>query len=87
MKEGIRVLLWPARSPDMNIIEIAWSALVRAVYDGGRQLETLDDLRECLQYEWENLELDYIQKLVSSMPRRVWELYNKRGKETKYKMF
>ena len=78
------VMDWPARSPDMNCIENAWGALVRAVYNGGRQFDTVDDLVEALLYEWEHLDMDYIRSLISSMPRRVWQLYQKRGNETKY---
>ena len=74
----------PAKSPDMNCIENAWGALVRALYDGGRQFDTIKDLHEALIYEWEKLDIEYIRSLISSMPRRVWELYKKRGNETKY---
>ena len=81
---GIVDLPWAPRSPDMNIIENCWGVLSRAVYDGGRQFDTIDDLKECLIYEWEKLSLEYIRNLVESMPRRVRELYVKRGRETKY---
>ena len=51
MEEEIVELAWVARSPDMNPIENIWGILARAVYREGRQFDTLDDLREALQYE------------------------------------
>ena len=75
---------WAPRSPDMNCIENCRDALSLTVYDQGRQFDTLEDLKECHIYEWEKLHIDYIRSLISSMPRRVWELYIKRGRETKY---
>ena len=84
MESGITDLPWVPRSPDMNVIENCWGAFSAAVYDGGRQFETIEDLKECLIYEWEKLSLDYIRTLMSSISRRVMELYVKRGRETKY---
>lgn len=52
---GIVDLPWAPRSPNINVIENCWSALGAAVYDVGRQFDTLEDLKECLIYEWENL--------------------------------
>ena len=75
---------WPPRSPDMDCIENCWGQLSQAVYKGGRQFDDVHELKECLTYEWENLSMDYVGKLISSMPRGISELYNKRGSSTKY---
>ena len=82
--EKIELLDWTPRSPDINVIENCWGYLARSVYQGSRQFDTVDDLKEALLYEWENLPLSHIRSLIESMPRRIWELYNKRGSETEY---
>ena len=84
MESGIVDTEWAPRSSDINCIENSWGALSMAVYDGNRQFDTIDDLKECLLYEWENLSLNYIRELIMSKPRRVWELYQKRGHVTNY---
>ena len=43
-------------SLDMNYMENCWGSLTMAVYEGNRQFDTLDDLKQCLLYEWENLD-------------------------------
>ena len=48
------VMRWPAKSPDLNIIENLWGILSRAVYKHGRHFECLEDLMECIDEEWEN---------------------------------
>lgn len=41
-------------------------------------------MKDSLYYEWEKMDIDYIKSLVESFPRRIWELYQKRDRETKY---
>lgn len=50
--EGLTEMDWMARSSDMNCTENCQGRLSRALYDGGRQFDTVDDLREALVYEW-----------------------------------
>ena len=75
---------WSAKSPDLNCIENAWGELTRRLYDGGRQFDTVEDLTEALNYEWDNLSMDYIRKLIESMPNRVRECQLKGGRITNY---
>ena len=83
MEAGIVDMGWAPKSSDMNCIENLWATLSLAVYDGNRQFDTVEDLKECLLYEREKLPQEDIQNLISSMPRPEWELYQKRGGITK----
>ncbi len=83
MEAGIADMDWVIRSPYINPIENCCEASAAAVYDGGRQFESVEDLKERLIYEWENLSMQGISSLVASMPRWVWELHAKRCCETK----
>lgn len=58
--------------------------LSRALYDGGHQFDTVDDLCDALIYEWDKLDIGEFRKLVESMLRCVWQLYNKRGRAIDY---
>ena len=48
------VMRWPAKSPDLNIIENLWGIISRAVYKNGRYFDRLEDLMECIDEEWGN---------------------------------
>ncbi len=75
--EGIIDMAWlPIKS--------AWGELSRRLYADARQFDSVEDIREALYYEWVNLELDYIRKLIFSMPDRVEGCRTNRGRATKY---
>lgn len=75
---------WPSKSPDMNIIENVWSILARKVYEGGRQYNNKNELKEAIEASWENIHQDQIQSLYDSLPRRILALHDAKGKWTKY---
>ena len=52
-ENNISVLSWPARSPDLNIIENCWAQLVRGVYANGKQHEDVEELKNAIVGEWD----------------------------------
>jgi hypothetical protein len=80
----IKVLPWPACSPDQSIIEHCWDY----VDDRVRELEVkprnLDELWDVLQAEWEKIPLSFIRKLYDSIPRRINAVLCNKGSYTKY---
>jgi transposase len=81
---GIKVLAWPAKSPDLNIIENCWADLSRAVYAAGRQFKTVNELKEAIEREWAKLSLKRISALYDSLPNRMVEVIAKNGGSTHY---
>lgn len=67
----MNVMAWPALSSDMNVIENCWGTQSRALYHGGSQFDTLENLCKALTYEWDNLNQEVIRNLITSVPRRV----------------
>ena len=80
----VAVLNWPAKSPEINVIENAWTWLVKDVYQGYRQFDYLDDLREAIVDAWDRMPQSYINKLIESMPTRCGRVILSRGGPTKY---
>lgn len=75
---------WAPNSLDMNCIENLWGELAMTVYGKGRQFDDIEELKEAMFYAWDSIDLATVRNLISSMPRRVITLYNKRGYSTKY---
>lgn len=74
------VLPWPARSPDLSIIEHVWDQL-------GRQLRpsaNLGVLEAQLQQLWADLPQERIQRLYDSIPHRIAACLQARGGATPY---
>ena len=65
-EDALQHLLWPAQSPNLNIIKPLWSVLeskVRSRFPPS----TLKQLEE----EWHSIPLENIQNLPESVPRRI----------------
>lgn len=81
-KKKIRVLDWPAQSPDLNPIEHLWDELGRRVQE--KKHSNKRELWESLQKEWTNITEDSINRLIESMPRRCAAVIASKGMATKY---
>lgn len=78
----IRVLPWPANSPDLSPIENIWRIIKRKVRQ--RRPKTIEHLEACIRQEWENIPISTLEKLVSSMPRRLMSVVRRRGGVTQW---
>ena len=76
------LLPWPSYSPDLNPIENLWFLVDRMAK--ARSCNTALDLFEALEAAWKAVPLDYLQKLIDSMPRRVQAVIKAKGSYTKY---
>lgn len=81
---GVTVMPWPARSPDLNPIENLWGWMVQRVYANGRQFAAIPELREAIREAWEAIPLRVMEDLVGSMTNRLREVIMKKGGITKY---
>jgi hypothetical protein len=74
----------PGVSPDANPIENCWTALSRLVYKDKPSFHTKDQLKEAILKGWEELEVEKINNLCSSIKRRLLAIYDAKGGCTKY---
>lgn len=79
----IVTLEWPARSPDLNLIEHMWDMLGRRVCR--RVFNTLDEVRAALVEEWNAIQQEYIRTIILSMPARMQAVIEARGGNTSYR--
>lgn len=79
----IRSLPWPARSPDLNPIEHVWDYLGRKIKEGG-VLPDLNSLKSALITSWNEMPITFVNRLIESMPRRIGEVIEAKGGNTRY---
>jgi len=80
----IGALPWPAQSPDLNPIEHVWDYLEKRVRGRSSTPKSKAELALALQEEWVAMDPQYLENLVSSMPRRVDAVIQSKGHPTRY---
>lgn len=83
-EHNVEVLPWPPVSPDLNPIEHVWDMLGKRIRRRNVQPRSLNQLRNALLEEWENIPQNAINALVTSMPRRIAAVSAARGGHTRY---
>ncbi|GFV42155.1 transposable element Tcb1 transposase [Trichonephila clavipes] len=64
-------IVWPARSPDLNLIENVWDTLGRQVAGRNYPPTNKNTLIRALPEEWDKLPQQLLDNVVQCMVRRV----------------
>jgi len=82
-QQQFNVMQWPPYSCDLSPIEHLWDELGRRVY-ANHQIHNVQDLRNALTAEWQNIPQADIARLTRSMRRRILGTITARGGHTRY---
>lgn len=69
--QGITVMDWPAQSPDLNPIEHLWEHIKHQLNTWDMPPKGVHELWERAAGEWNEIEAEVCQNLISSLPRRI----------------
>ena len=62
---------WPPQSPDLNPIKHLWNEVDKHLRLSGSSPTSRHDLWEKIQVVWQSIEVEFVQKLIFTMPERV----------------
>ncbi|GFX20056.1 transposable element Tcb1 transposase [Trichonephila clavipes] len=75
----IELLPWPARSPDLSLIENMWPMVAQRLTQITHTAATPDQLWQRVEAAWFAVPQEHIQSLFESMPRRVAAVISNNG--------
>ena len=84
LERGIRLIWWPAFSPDLNPIETVWNKMKDWIQDNCPEKLTYDQLRGAVLAAWEQISPEFLSELVDSMQARCEAVIRANGMYTEY---
>lgn len=81
---NINVFPWPAKSPDLNIIEHVWAKMSKAIYRPHYRAGTKEELKDHVMEHWEDIDLEFIRTLYDSIPSRLQAVIDNEGGNTRF---
>lgn len=81
-ENGVQLLPWPAKSPDLNPIEQLWNIIDQKLLN--IEVSNLAQLEQAIKRLWKEITLDTCINLIESMPKRVELCIKARGGHFKY---
>ena len=85
-KQGNNIpgMVWPAQSPDINVIENIWRYIKIRLQKVVHRIKCKDDLVREAKRIWMSIEPTYIKSLYNSIPTRIRRVLRGNGSITKY---
>jgi hypothetical protein len=77
-----RIYKHPPNSPDLNVMEDAWSYLDRRIKES--KVTTIEGLKKKLKKLWNEYSWSEIRASVNSMPTRLQQVLQREGGRTDY---
>ena len=81
-ENDIKVLDWPAQSPDLNPIEHLWAYLKVKISE--RMPKNISELKRYIIEEWDKIPMEMCKKYALSFKNRALAIYNAMGNHTHY---
>lgn len=88
---SIRLIEFPAVSPDLNPIENIWAQMTNKIYRNGKNFKSAEELKNSIIEEWNHLNKQDIKNKTcrGEMENRMFDvmLYNGKRPPKKVKLF
>ncbi len=75
--QHFQTTMWPAYSPDLNIVENMWAYLAKRV--NARNSTSNEILINFVNEEWNNITAQHCTNLFASLPRKLANVVERRG--------
>ena len=85
-QRNIKLLPWPAQSPDISPIENIWDVIQRQINERMNLPSNLEELKLVVLEEWEMIPEQTLKHLIEGMPRKITAVRLVKGYQTVLKV-
>ena len=78
----LKIMDWPAQSPDLNVLEPFWDLLDSKL--AKMRPTSQEELWRQLETQWRKISIEECRKYIDSMPARCRAVIEAKGDHTKY---
>ena len=79
-RELDRLPAWPPNSPDLNLIEVVWSWMVKSIRDNdGGWPSNPEALKSCVLQAWDDIPIERFRELMRSYRVRLEAIHSVDG--------
>lgn len=82
--QRIQTLEWPAKSPDLNLIEHVWADLKNTIYKQGNEYNSENDLLDAIRDAWNDYDQSKITAMYDSYTNRLNAIVKANGGHINY---
>jgi len=81
-ENDVRLIWWPANSPDLNPIENVWGMM--KIIISREDLGNLDHFKQVVKNCWEEISHEKLRSFIDSMPQRIEKCIEAKGLTIKH---
>ena len=82
--QEFETLVWPAQSPDLNLIDHIWGRMKLVIDKKFPRTRPVSDMKRVIKQVWDKVDAEWLEAYFEGMPDRIKAVTDAKGGPTRY---